>query len=186
MKKIISWVKRPANMNFLAFIGIAVVLLILAFDCHKNLELYGQKIGQLGNWIENTTQNNIGYFDAIALFFGFFGFLSGTVGDIMLKILTVYIPIVLSIFPLIQAIFLRVLYKESDKGRILCYRIFMGISCFIIEFFTLLYVSFILSQVFYLMKWTIIITLITLAALIICIINTYTKRINDKEKLCTS
>lgn len=186
MKKIITWAKRPANMNFMAFITIALVLAVLAVDWNNKISILEEKMNELGEWMEETRENGVDDVEGYGLIFGGAGYAFGVLGDMLLTVLMVYIPAILAISAFIQAVFLRLIYKAGDNGRTLCYRIFMGISCFFTVGFTFLYAVFVLFQIGTMIGTATLISLITLAALIICIRNTYSKRIHDKEKLCIS
>ena len=188
MKKIISWAKRPANMNLLAFIAIAVMLAFFTLDWYSKISIVSERMDELGEWLSKTQIDSVSTddFENFAITFGMAGYTLGTKGEILLTIIMVYIPLILAIFTVIQAVFLRFIYKAGNNSRIFYYRIFMGISCFVTAALMTLYIIFILSQMTILIVTTTGFSIVTLLSLIICIINTYTKRIYDKEKLCTS
>lgn len=181
MKKIISWIKRPANTNFLIFAAIALVLIFFALYWNNVLNKLDNGMEETVSWIDEAREDGVDDVEGYGIIFASAGYALGVTGIVLLMVLLVYLPIIFAIPILIQAVLLRIIYKSDSKGRILCYRIFMGIGCALIVFSFFFFV-----QILSIIKLftAILFSVMIIVGLTVCIINTYSKRIYDKEKVC--
>lgn len=183
MKSIIKWAKRPQNMNFLIFTAMALILIFFALYWNNTLNRLDSGMEETAGWIDKAMEDGVDDVEGYGIIFASAGYALGATGIVLMMVLMVFFPLIFAVPILIHAILLRLIYKSDSKGRILCYRIFMGIGCALIVFAFAFFVQ-ILAAIKLLTA--ILFSVVIIGGVIVCIVNTFSKRIYDKEKLCIS
>lgn len=179
MEKFRKWAKRPVNTNFLLFMAIAMFLAVFAGVSYLSRMNTSDVLDNLNEWVEETgSSEEISDIEGYGVILGSIAYDVGSVGNAVLIFITVYVPLFISILTAVQTVFVRLIYRADSADRILCYRVFMGICCAVTA---LLFILF--SLVFFIKFTTGLLMLAAdiavIAAVIICIRNTYTNRIKE-------
>ncbi len=172
MEKLKVWIKRPVNVNFIIYIMISIFMVMFAACSYKSLDKTAKLLDNLSFWLNNIFDEEIGEY---GLLFGSIAHKIGKAGNTLLIVFQVYIPLYIAVVTTIQAIFTRVLYHPESSARILCYRISMAFCCITLIFHSLIF-SYIL-MIYCSAAAMIIVDALFSAAIIICLRNSYSKRI---------
>lgn len=176
MKKVIAWFKRPVNINLTVFMIIAVGLLIFALVSLLSTSRLTKLLDNLGNLISTAeSREEIGDVEGYGIIFGSIVYGAVTLGNSVVRLITVYIPLAAAFFIGGQAVLARFIYAVSET-RLICYRVITATCCISTVIALALYtaIGFIEPVSGIIMT---AVDIIALAAIIICIRNTYTGRI---------
>ena len=178
MKKILTWAKRPVNTNFLLFVIIAVVLAFSAIDAYSSVTKTEKLVDNIGVFAEKIQDDiSIGELDDWGTALSSILHDVSSAGNKVIMFLRVYIPLFIAGLIAVQALFCRLIYGSSS-GRLLCYRVFTAMCCFFTTVSVLIF-----SLLFFFKTVSMIIVIIAdiavIAAVVICIRNTYTNRIKE-------
>ncbi len=178
MNKLKLWVKRPVNINFIFFMGVALFFAVFAFIAYSKSQFIGDSIDSLGEWIDNTNDGNVDDVEGYGIIFGTIAYGLGSIGNFLLILLLVIVPLFLSLSTAVQAIFVRLLYHREKSGRLLCYRVFNGIllASTLFAFIFMTYIATVKASASLIVG---IADIIALVMTVICIKNTYTDKIKE-------
>ncbi len=176
MEKIKSFMKRPVNFNLVCTIGFTILPIIIAvfsFVTHMSLK------NSMNNYSDMIGRDDVaGGYLAVG---GIFVSILGSLADAVILAFGLIIPLIFSLLVIGFAVIAKLIYSSEKRKRIIAYRIIMGIDYFLtIVFFTgyslLLFYDSLTGII------ASIIDVFVLLGIVLCIRNTYTKRIFENYK----
>lgn len=176
MEKFKKWIKRPVNTNFVLFIGIAIFFAVFALLSYKSRTKTTDFLDMAGGLLTEMDDGTVTDVENIGIIFGKIAHGVGKAGNAVLIFVQVYVPLFMAFVTAVQTIFTRLLYSPK-AGRLLCYRVFMAFTC-ISLFVHIVIFSYLLFN-FSSFIAMLLADILFLAAFVICIRNTYSKRIID-------
>lgn len=178
MNKFKAYIKRPVNFNFVTVLAVAAFLVVLLLIC---LAIYidGEaELNEMGARIDETrSQSEIDDVEGYGLIVESIGYGLGFLGNALLLGLGVIIPGIISAVIAVFAVTARLIYSDTNKKRLLAYRIVSGFGYFFMLAFCLMY-----STIFFLIDIATAIPaavfdILVIAVFIMGIRNTYSEKI---------
>ena len=178
MNKFKAYIKRPVNFNFVSVLAVAAFLVFLLLVC---LAIYIGSEAELNEMSarldEIRSQEEIDDVEGYGLIVESIGYGLGVLGNALLLGLGVIVPGIISAVIAVFAVTARLIYSDTNKNRLLAYRIVSGFGYFFMLAFCLMY-----STVFLLIDVATaipaaIFDILVIAVFIIGIRNTYSEKI---------
>ena len=169
--------KQTANYNFISILIISIVLILFSGMITLKLSSTTSKLNKLQSGVQMIYEENIAAEDVegYGVKIGKIASTIGKLGSTLVKILLIWIPIIISILILAPAILARSIYSNSG-GRLLAYRIIMGLDYFMLILLTYFFLKILFSglipSTFYMILFGIF-TIYMMIAIVTGIKNTY-------------
>ena len=118
---------KKANINFILAMVVVVAMLLISFTVWRAVSKADKELEQIENSINEKRQGDeIGDVEGYGIIMESFGYLIGGLGVIALKLALIFLTGYAALLFLV-ALIARLVYKNSG-GRLLAYRIIMGIE----------------------------------------------------------
>ncbi len=178
MNKIKAYIKRPVNFNFVSVLTVAAFLVVLLLIC---LVIYidGEaELNEIGARIDETrSEAEIDDVEGYGLIVESIGYGLGAFGNALLLGFGVIIPGIISAVIAVFAVTARLIYSDTNKNRLLAYRIVSGIGYFFMLAFCLMYSTFFLLIDIATAIPAAVFDILVIAVFIIGVKNTYSEKI---------
>lgn len=189
MDKFRNWAKKPVNTNLIIFMGIALFLIAFAAYSYKSQSRTTELLNNLGGILNNMKNEETDGAKGYGIILGTIAHGIGVAGNSLIIFLLTGIPLYMAVVTIVQTVFTRFLYHPKSPSRILCYRISMAFCCITFIFHIIIFSMLVFN--FYSGLHTILIDAVMGVAFVVCLRNTYSKRIkiydcSQEEKTVTA
>lgn len=178
MNKFKEYIKRPVDFNFVSVLTVAAFLVVLMII---SLIIYlsgNAELNEMGASINATrSEAEIDDVEGYGLIVESISYGLGVFGNALILGFGVVIPGIISVIIAAFAVTARLIYSDTNKNRLLAYRIVSGLGYFFMLAFCLMYSVIFFCIDIVLIIPAIIFDLLVIAVFIMCIRNTYSERI---------